>query len=449
MITNVIRRAGTLLNKYYLAFMIVVSPFVLVLNWRAKVMRGILPNYLQFKSVFSSWFQPTGSAPDPLTFPMWGYGWLLFFTENKLILLLFQLALGLFSTWFLIRDLEKCKLGSPGMILSIKFLMVIAFPWYALHSLQWPHSPTVSLMVLSFVLFLRFSEASSKSIFLPIISGALFGISLNFRSDFIFIPLLFLILSLLLRGSGPSLVRAVMWVLSVYIMLLPWAFYTHKVTGHYLMTSTNGGAVLYCGLGQLPGNKWGITVSDEDPSMVRLLRERFGDNINYVSYEASQLLKKEFFRLVREDPKEFLRKAAYAAFRVWHNGAYRGEFFERPSCEPNCETEFLRIRRHFMRHPLTLLPLPMNIRIRFLAEFYSDCFGRIIVLLSFLMVPATLLYSLKSKNLLILSSILFILYNAAINIIAVNVVSSTLTFVFHINNFSYGLDLIVQRFRKS
>ena len=56
--------------------------------------------------------------------------------------------------------------------------------------------------------------------------------------------------------------------------------FTNMQIGKPIPTSTNSGHVLFIGLGQLPGNKWGITPHDKDPVKTSLLIKSLVISIN-------------------------------------------------------------------------------------------------------------------------------------------------------------------------
>src|SRR5438046_1388875 len=70
-----------------------VGMLVLWLNFYARGMRDLLPNYQDFKRIILAGFDPAAALRGVPTFPMWGYGWVLLVTENHLAILLAQIGL--------------------------------------------------------------------------------------------------------------------------------------------------------------------------------------------------------------------------------------------------------------------------------------------------------------------------------------------------------------------
>ena len=135
--------------------MIIMSVLITWLNYYAHIMLVIYPYYLDFKNIILSGFDHSKGIIGTPTFPMWGYGWLLIISENKIVLITIQFVLALFSIWYLFRQVEKYNILSFNTIFIVKILLIISVPWYAFHSIRWPYSISVSLITLSFILFIR------------------------------------------------------------------------------------------------------------------------------------------------------------------------------------------------------------------------------------------------------------------------------------------------------
>lgn len=109
--------------------------------------------------------------------------------------------------------------------------------------------------------------------------------------------------------------------------------------------------MLFIGLGNLPDNKWGIAPYDGDPVMRALIQEQFGARRSSLLYDTDRFLRGEFFRRIRQDPQEYLRKVSYAFQVMLRGGVYAGEFFERPDCRPTCFIKYLRMRERLLSNP--------------------------------------------------------------------------------------------------
>ncbi|MBI3722722.1 hypothetical protein HY251_02020 [bacterium] len=371
-----------------------VAIVVVAANWHGSAMTGVLPNYEDLARIIAAGFDPKAGEIGTPTFPMWGYASLLLLLRgSKLALLVFQEALGLAALGALVSHLSATKALPGAAITALKALLVGALPWYALHAIRWPLSVTASLLVLSLVLAQRAIASDSPSLRATVLSGALLGTALNFRSDAILMPLglapALVLLSRSPRARGARLAGA--WLVSIYVLLLPWMLYSYRATGHVLLTSTNGGANFYCGLGNLPDNKWGITMSDEDSSMQRVLREKLGGPpLAYLTYEGDRVLRAEAFRLIAEDPGEYLRKCRKNLGLIATSGSYSGELLQ-PG-EP--------VSRASLRYWLQLV------------SSHSDV---AVVALSFVALPLSIFFSLRERNGFFVLTWLVIGYQTTLN----------------------------------
>jgi hypothetical protein len=105
--------------------------------------------------------------------------------------------------------------------------------------------------------------------------------------------------------------------------------------GAPLIKSTNQGHVLMIGLRQDPLKRFGITYSDDDPMMYRIIRDELGDAFARrfyasCSYEADFVLRRAFFRIVTNQPWAYmdLAQTKLRSILTGATGTYPGEFDE-------------------------------------------------------------------------------------------------------------------------
>ena len=430
-----------LFDRYYIFCMIPVSLLVLVLNYHAQGMQGVVPNYEDFKRIILAGFDPKAGIYGTPTFPMWGYGWLLLLTESKTALLLLQHALALWAAWIVVRFLEK-QAGVPaGAATLLKGLLVGSLPWYAFHSLRWPYSVAISLFLVSCVLLVEAMSAEGGRPARVAVSGVLFGLVLNFRSDYLWMPILFGAIVAAWSGwRGRVLKHVALWLAAAYLLLVPWALYAKRATGHYLLASTNAGHVLFIGLGNLPGNRWGIVPEDGDPVMTALIQERFGARRSSLLYDTDHFLRGEFLRRIRHDPQEYLRKVSYAFQTMLKGGVYAGEFFERPDCRPTCFIQYLRMRERLLSNPTAFFAANGLAGVRVALLSFSSFMGRWVVFFAFVLLPVVAALGWKQRNLLLLLVSGGIAYQAALNSLAFNMASySANMYFFYLISLSVGV----------
>jgi len=427
-------------KRYYLPAMSAVAALVLWRNYYAQGMQGLLPYYLDFKRIILSGFDPAAAINGTPTFPMWGYGWVLLITESKLPILLAQNALAMVAVWSFFRYVDSHRVMPREASASMKILLTISIPWYVIHSVMWPYSVSVSLIVLSVVLFLRSFPSDGNFVDL-LISGILFGFLLNFRSDYYLMPLCIIALALPVeRFKKIAVIRGAAWILSCYLVLVPWALYSKHVTDHYLLASTNGGHVFFIGLGILPDNKWGITPVDSDPTMHALIRAHFGENKPSVVYESDRFLMAEFKRRVSDDPVEYGRKVMYSLVQAISGGVYSGELYERPDCFPRCLEVYRAARSGLLRDPVNSLGTVEPVHI---VQLFSKVFGIVVIFLSFGLCPVVLLDATRHRSLFGLLVILIIGYQLLINVLAYQMTTYTSNvYFFHVANLCYGVYVV-------
>jgi hypothetical protein len=438
-------------DKYYFLLMFPMAAFVMKLNWHGQSMQGIIPNYLDLKRIILSGFDPSAGKYGTPTFPMWGYGWVFLITENKLLILLFQNVLAIFSAWFFIKYLEVNDILVKKGVMILKLLVVVSLPWYAFNSIMWPYSLAVSLFLISFALLVDYFSSENNKIIKVLLSGILFGLMLNFRSDYYLMPIGIAVIIILFRRFEIWATKgALLWMMSTYFLLLPWSLYSKHATGHYLFTSTNGGHVLFIGLGNLPNNKWGITPYDEDPLMRKLIEGKFGKGHSTLVYDSDQFLRHKFRDMVKEDPGEYLRKAIYSFRSMITHGVYPGRFFESPDCHPNCWKNFSKGKRMptlvfaFVTEPGNYLKAnSVRDLFIFVLQIFSLLFGVAVVFFSSLLFPLTTVVTFRRKNLFFILLLSCIAYQGAINVFAYHMALYTANmYFFHLVNLTFGLVLL-------
>jgi len=426
-------------EKYFLALMAVLSLAVMLLNFHAGDMQGIVPYYDDFARVIRAGFRrPEGSGALP-TFPMWGYGWLILLLRSKLLILFLQQALAVVAIAIFVRTVERSVILPRAGIRVLKLMLVLSLPWYALHSVFWPYSIAASLFVISLCLLVR--EAGEDGFVRRLILSAIcFGMLLNFRSDFILFPPVCVAALLWWRWtSGIVLRRAIVWLVLVYAMLIPWSVYTQRAAGHFLLTSTNSGQVFFLGLGLLPHNRWGITPSDGDSVLRRIEATKIPPGETALTYRGNQVIKRETFARIREMPGEYAEKVIFSAWLTARSGFYPGSFYDAPGCEPKCGDVYATEKVEILhgRSPTeTALLNPL----RTVLQLASTLLSRVFLLLCIAALPVAGVLAWKTGSLLLALSVLAVVYHGAIGSFSYSLPGYTSNvFLFHLINFVVAL----------
>lgn len=400
--------AAALFDRWWWAPALLVGGFLAELNRDALGMQGVLGDYVCFRSAIVAGLDPAANHCQSPTFPMWGYGWLLAVTQNELAILFFQVVLATAAAWLFVHVLGRLGILGPVAIRAVKAALLVSIPWYAANGLRWPYSEAASLLLASIAVLLLALADDRLRYRLFLVSGLLFGIALNFRSDFVALPFLVAIVAVAIGRRRVELAkRLVVWIALAFVTLVPWAFYAHRATGHLLLTSTNSGHVLYISLGQLPGNPWGITPSDGDPRMHRELDAHFGGRPSSLTYDADRYLRSRFFHLVRQHPLAWLHKDAYNAGQTLVDGFYDGEFIQEDSCAARCWTRYgftadgTTVTRSRLSTLFGSSGLSVGERIRFALVEGAALEGRIVSVLGFLAAALLFLVALRRRSMLL------------------------------------------------
>lgn len=196
-------------------------------------------------------------------------------------------------------------------------------PFYALMSTKTPDAAALSLILPA--IFYAQEFIKNNNLKYAVLSGIFFGIILNFRSEYIYFPFFLIIISLFFIKSVPLIkmlkLSLIILIVSLTIML-PWSIRTYSLNGKFLIGASNGGTVAYISLGELQGNRWEIVPKD---------KSAFDFVANYglsnpYSIEGDNLLKKEFFRLVKSAPLEYTEKCLNNLVDAITGGLYTGEY---------------------------------------------------------------------------------------------------------------------------
>jgi hypothetical protein len=440
-----------ILNKYYVLISSIMIGFVLFFNYNAISQQYMMNYFKDFRNIILSGFDPTVAQFGAPAFPMWGYGWLLLITQNKFWLLIFQESLALFSVYLFLKSVEKNKVLSDRLTFIIKIILIFAVPWWAFHAVQWPGSVSTSLVLIGFSLIFPLVCGNKSSYWTLISSGLLFGLASNFRSDISLLPIgLGLIFLIYFKFRWLICTRILVWGTAAVVMFVPWMLYTKHATGHYLTTSTNGGLTAITGLGHLKDNRWGITINDEDPFVQSLIFNHFGSLRKPVEYDTDQFLKGEFIRLVKESPRDYSLACAERFKIIITHGLYPGEFFRYIFPNNHAMDCYLTLRNDFNNSPIkTLINSPLSLMVLIL-QGCSSFEGKILIFLSFVIMPFTIVFAIKQRNIIMISIVSIIIYQCLVISLIANCDPrfTSQVYIYHLLNIVFGCDIILKKFHK-
>ena len=285
------------------------------------------------QGVFLAQHQPyadyiTGGGPrDVVSYPIWGYPAVIAFLGDVPRMVL-QYVLSLVVILMLIPQFRRSKpIGLPGA----SIIAVASIPWFAIASLNSASAIALPLIWLAILLLLN-HLGGVPGYKRALLAGVMIGIALNFRSEFLALPLLLSIGILVLpafrsRSLVPmkrSIWPAIILTVVAWSSLSPWAVFTQVKADELNVTSTNGGAVAYITLGQLPGNPWGIV--HEDYQAQRTLSGLGHDDVNPYSPEGNDILMSLFLDSIRAQPGAYARKVVHNTRNALVGGLYFGDW---------------------------------------------------------------------------------------------------------------------------
>ena len=383
------------------------------------------------------------SFSDPyLTFPIWGYGFFyLFFGKSILLNLLIQQFITFITLVFLDREIIRFKFIHK--IEYFRFLIIFSAPWFLFHTQMWPKSFASNLIILSFLLLFHFFK-SKKYIFL-ILSAICFGVMQNFRSDYIYLLYLLVLYVYFSKPFGYlNTLKKSIFPVVVLILLTPWMIFTNNQTGKPLLTSTNGGHVLFIGLGQLPENNWGILPRDDDQIMDMALKKEFGSSYKSDKYHENIFLKNKFVQLIKEDPTEWIKKCFFAfrllvldPFYVGNIGSFQQNGFT--NVKEIRKLEDLIYRFNFVEAKKLVSETDWRLSYKEVFQFFYTLFTKILGIILFISFLISLILSLYRfrfnlfKDKIIILLLLVIGYQIAISVFAFHMsVYNTTIYIFYL-----------------
>jgi hypothetical protein len=243
----------------------------------------------------------------PATYPIWGYPILAalvkFVSGSAENIVFLQFLLFLWSS-LLVCDLVliRNRILSPAIIFALGFGQ---FYYAMILSAKWPDA------IMAFLLLMSAIHHYKKKYLVAALALAL---AYNFRSESL---IFFLIYATYLVVKK----RKFLGILIGILLIVPWGLFNFVHHGKFLVGSSNGGAVLYLTLGQLPGNIWKREHSDE--VAVKFAQDH-GIHPPW-SLEGDALMRKAFMDDVKAHPIAFVRKIYHNGIRALEGGLYTWE----------------------------------------------------------------------------------------------------------------------------
>lgn len=252
----------------------------------------------------------------PAFYPMWGYvflqvpGVLLGFPEFWT--LSFQFALSLLGILFFYKLFN---------LIPKLWHIPLFLPYFALCSIKTADGIVAALFIFYAYFFKIYFE--NKNLKHLLLASIILAFIVNLRSEYIYFPFFQLFLLLLLIKDRIIITKSSLIIICVtFISLLPWAIRSQIITNELRFTSSNGGAVMYISLGQLPNNAWGIVPVDSTAYSIAGSH----DISDPFSHKADKIFKQMSINAIKEHPFEFFQKMLHNTVKFFTNGLYTGEY---------------------------------------------------------------------------------------------------------------------------
>jgi hypothetical protein len=245
----------------------------------------------------ASWLRG-GPMPDVVTWPAWGYAWVVAWLPSFGWIVVLQATLGALALGILAARLRMENL-TPRTLITI--LCVFALPWHDLEVTLYPSAPAASLALLG---LLSLERALAKGRFgWALLAGIMLGLSQNFRTETVMLPtflgIVFLVMRRFVNLQIPTLKPMWVFIATALLMQIPWAQFYHQHAGRYSLTESNFGHVVYVSLGSNPHNPWGIEANDL--AAMKALKDA-GYSVSSVSEQGSKFLLSLAAEKMKEHP---------------------------------------------------------------------------------------------------------------------------------------------------
>jgi hypothetical protein len=252
----------------------------------------------------AAWLRGTAAKPAVVTWPAWGYAWVIAWIPKLQWIIVLQACLGALVLVALARRLRP---SMPKQATFIAALCVIAVPWHDMQVTLYPSGFAGSLLLLA---LLSLDTALSRNDFkIAVLAGVLMGLAQNFRTEFVLLPAFTGICAVTLKRWRFIEVSSMkpMWVfiLVAIFLQLPWAIFYHSETGRYSFTESNFGHVMYVSLGSDSGNPWGLAGNDE--GAMQAVRNE-GYSFSSLSEQGNQVLRSLAWSQVKLHPFGLLKR---------------------------------------------------------------------------------------------------------------------------------------------
>jgi 4-amino-4-deoxy-L-arabinose transferase-like glycosyltransferase len=239
-----------------------------------------------------------GPMPEVVTWPAWGYAWVVAWLPSFGWVIALQAALAALALGTLAARMRRA-IPSQGTLIAV--LCVFALPWHDLEVTLYPSAPASSLALLALLSLER--TLARGSFRWALVAGILLGLAQNFRTEIVLLPtflgIVLYALSRFVDLKIPTLRPMWIFIATAFLMQIPWAQFYHEHAGRYSLTESNFGHVLYVSLGSNLHNPWGIEANDQ--AAYKAVKDA-GYSFSSLSEQGNKFLLSVALQKVKEHP---------------------------------------------------------------------------------------------------------------------------------------------------
>ena len=214
----------------------------------------------------------------------------------------------------------RARTHHPRLLLA---LLATAVPWFALAVVRWPTGLAAAATATA-CLCLGMAT-SARPVWHGLAAGLALAAAAQLRSEALAVAVVLATAACLGRWRGGPQWRAgpaVAALALALVAMVPWARHYHAQTGRWSLTSSNGAAVAWMSLGQLPANPWGIRHHNLHASA--WVRRR-GVTAHTFSDPARQEFEAAWLEAIQAHPGAAARKVAHNLRNVVLGGLFVGD----------------------------------------------------------------------------------------------------------------------------
>lgn len=321
------------LSKRYISLLllfILISLLFTYFNRFHLKQQGALHYHLQLAEYYNGAHE-LDNAQYPL-YPLWGYPLVLSSIGNYEHVIYYQAIFGGILLYFFYMYINNALAKHRSKVIWL-ILSLAAIPYYAVISVKWPASFQLPFLLCSIMLLI--SSFEKASILLSILAALFLGVSCNFRSEYLYLPLfilLIVILSNLLKLYNANRKRyllVLVYLVFTWVAMIPLGIERYNRTGSFNTKVGNGDWInVFFSIGQYPGNS--LSLICEDGWVEQYLRSNVSGHFDssqplHMQSIANEYCRQAFIEYILDNPLNYIGKLMHNMRAIAQGGFYYGE----------------------------------------------------------------------------------------------------------------------------